>query len=262
MSASESRVHFAQDGSLGLITLDNPPLNQICEALVADLAEAVARVEQAQGLRALLIRGSGDVFSAGAEVELFAGREADEMRPLVASFLDLGSRIEALAIPTLAAVHGVCMAGGLELALFCDLIWAAEGTVVGLPESSLGIVPLAGGIERVGARAGLGRARTIALGGGLHSAEEFAAWGIIDRVLPAAQLHEKADKFARKLAGGPTLAYAAVKDIARAYIRDGIAGADARLLDVAVGLFDSRDAQVGITTYLASGPGHASYQGE
>jgi enoyl-CoA hydratase/carnithine racemase len=262
MSATETKVHFTQDASLGIITLDNPPLNQIGEALVADLTEAIGQVEQAQGLRALLLRGNGDVFSAGAEVELFAGRGAEEMRPLVASFLDLGSRVEALAFPTLAAVHGVSMAGGLELALFCDLIWAAEGTVMGLPESSLGIVPLAGGIERVAARAGLGRARTIALGGRLHSAEEFAAWGIVDRVLPATDLHAEAERSARKLAGGPTLAYAAVKEITRAYIRDGIRGADARLLDQAVGLFDTGDAREGIQTYLTSGPGHATYHGE
>src|SRR3954462_12608163 len=85
--------------------------------------------------------------------------------------------------PTLAAVHGTCMAGGFELALFCDLIWAAEGTMMGLPETRFGIVPLAGGVERVVARAGLTRARTIAIGGELHAAEVLATWGVIDRVL-------------------------------------------------------------------------------
>jgi len=262
MSATETKVHFTEDAGLAVITLDNPPLNQIGEPLISDLTAAIDQVEGAQGLRALLLRGGGDVFSAGAEVELFVGRGAEEMRPLVASFLDLGRRVEALAFPTIAAVHGICMAGGLELALFCDLIWAAEGTAVGLPESSLGIVPLAGGIERVAARAGLGRARTIALGGRLHTAEEFAAWGIIDRVLSATDLHAEAEKFARKLADGPTLAYAAVKEIARAYTRDGIQGADARLLDEAVRLFDTRDAREGIKTFLTSGPGHATYHGE
>jgi enoyl-CoA hydratase/carnithine racemase len=69
------------------------------------------------------------------------------------------------------------MAGGFELALFCDLIWAAERTMLGLPESRLGIVPLAGGVERVAARAGLGRARVVGMGGDLHAVEEFAAWG-------------------------------------------------------------------------------------
>src|SRR5207244_9282490 len=104
-------------------------------------------------------------------------------RPLFAWFLGLGRRIEHLPFPTIAALHGTCMAGGFELALFCDLIWAAEGTMLGLPETSIGIVPLAGGVERVAARAGLGRARAIALSGDLYSAEELLAWGAIDRVL-------------------------------------------------------------------------------
>ncbi len=262
MSASAPTVHFRRDGDLAIVALDSPPMNQIAEDLIEDLTGAVEQLEAADGLRALLLKGNGDVFSTGADVKLFVGRGADEMRPLIASFLDLGSRIEALRFPTLAAVHGVCMAGGFELALFCDLIWAAEGTVMGLPESSLGIVPLAGGIERVAARAGIGRARTIALGGGLHSAGDFLSWGVIDRVLPATELHGKAEKFARKLSAGPTLAYAAAKDIARAYIQDGVVAADARLLDVAVGLFDTADARVGIRSYLESGPGHASYEGK
>jgi len=262
MSATDPKVTFTQDGALGTITLRNPPMNQIGEQLITDLIAVIGRVEKAQGLRALVLKGDGQAFSAGAEVDLFVGRGADELRPLIASFLDLGRRIEALPFPTLAAAHGVCMAGGFELALFCDLIWAAEGTVVGLPESSLGIVPLAGGIERVAARAGLGRARSIALGGGLHKAEEFAGWGVIDRVLPAAELEEKAERFARKLADGPTLAYAAIKDIAAAYTRAGIPGADERLLDAAVGLFDTVDAQEGIRSFLESGAGHAVYHGE
>src|SRR5207237_2394644 len=99
---------------------------------------------------------------------------AADMRPLIASVLDLGNRIEQLPFPTLAAVHGTCMAGGFELALFCDLIWAAEGTMMGLPETRLGIVPLAGGVERIAARAGLSRARTIAIGGELYEAEVLA----------------------------------------------------------------------------------------
>jgi enoyl-CoA hydratase/carnithine racemase len=261
MSVLDRTVRFTQDGALGTVTLDSPPLNQIDEELVADLSNAISEVEAVSGLRALLVRGEGDVFSTGANVRLFAGRGADEMRPLVGSFLDLGRRVEDLPFPTLAAVHGTCMAGGFELALFCDLIWAAEGTVVGLPETSLGIVPLAGGVERVAARAGLGRARTIALGGALHNADDFAAWGVIDRVLPAPDLRAKAEKFARRLADGPTRAYSAVKDLMRAYTEGGVARADALLLDAAVSLFDTDDARGGIQTFLESGPGKTKFLG-
>jgi enoyl-CoA hydratase/carnithine racemase len=209
----------------------------------------------------LVLRGDGTVFSAGADVALFAGMTAQQLRPLISSFLDLGHRIERLPFPTLAAVHGTCIAGGFELALFCDLIWAAEGTMMGLPETRLGIVPLAGGVERIAARAGLGRARTVALGGALHPAEEFAAWGAIDRVLAADELHSAADEFARRLAAGPSRAFAVVKELARGYTAGGIAGADALLIDAAVGLFDTEDARGGIRSFLTSGPGHATFAG-
>jgi enoyl-CoA hydratase/carnithine racemase len=186
---------------------------------------------------------------------------AHQLRPLIGSFLDLGHRIERLPYPTLAAVHGTCMAGGFELALFCDLIWAAEGTMLGLPETRLGIVPLAGGIERIATRAGLGRARSVALGAELHTAEEFVAWGVIDRVLAADELHSAALEFATRLAGGPTRAFAVVKELTRSYTAGGVAGADALLADAAVGLFDTEDARGGIRSFLTSGPGHATFAG-
>ena len=177
-------TRLERDGGLAVLTLDNPPLNQISEQVVDDLADVVTALEAADDVRALLVRATGDVFSAGADVKLFAGRSAAEMRPLIERFLDFGRRVEALPFPTLAAVHGMCVAGGLELVLFLDLIWAAEGTNLGLLETRIGIVPLAGGIERVAARGGLGRARSIALSGNLFPAEQFEAWGIVDRVLP------------------------------------------------------------------------------
>jgi enoyl-CoA hydratase/carnithine racemase len=254
-------VRFNQDGGLGVLVLENPPLNLIGEALIGDLMAAMDEIEASDGLRALLVRAEGKVFSAGADVRLFAGKGGAEMRPLIASFLDLGARIEALSFPTIAAVHGTCMAGGFELALFCDLIWAADGTMLGLPETRLGIVPLAGGVERIAARAGLTRARTIALGGDLHSAEEFAAWGVIDRVVPADELHESAEAFARALATGPTLAFGVVKQLARRYVEGGVHGADALLLDAAIPLFDTEDARRGIQTFLNTGAATASYDG-
>lgn len=243
------------------MTLASPPLNLLGQQLISDLLAAFDRVEGADGLRALVLRGEGKVFSAGADVALFAGMTAQQLRPLIGSFLELGQRIERLPFPTLAAVHGTCMAGGFELALFCDLIWAAEGTMMGLPETRLGIVPLAGGIERIASRAGLGRARSVALGGQLHTATEFAAWGVIDRVLAGDELHSAATKFAEQMAAGPTRAFAVVKELARSYTTGGIAGADALLVDAAVGLFDTEDARGGIGSFLTSGPGHATFAG-
>jgi enoyl-CoA hydratase/carnithine racemase len=257
----QPKVRFVQDGAVGTVTLGSPPLNLIGQELVSDLLSAFGQVEAADGLRAVLLRGDGNVFSAGADVALFAGLDAAQLRPLIGSFIELGHRIEQLPFPTLAAVHGTCMAGGFELALFCDLIWAAEGTMLGLPETRLGIVPLAGGVERVAARAGLGRAKVVGLGGDLHTAEEFAAWGVIDRVVARDELHNAAEEFARRLAAGPTRAFSVVKELTHAYSTGGIAAADALLTDAAVGLFDTDDARGGIESFLTSGPGHTVFGG-
>jgi enoyl-CoA hydratase/carnithine racemase len=262
MNSAEPTVRFSRDGALGTVTLASPPLNLIGRQLISDLLAALDQVEAAAGLRALVLRGEGKVFSAGADVALFAGMTAHQLRPLIGSFLDLGHRIERLPFPTLAAVHGTCMAGGFELALFCDLIWAAEGTMLGLPETRLGIVPLAGGVARIAARAGLGRARSVALAGELHTAEEFAGWGAIDRVLAADELHSAAYEFANRLAAGPTRALAVVKELTGGYTTGGIVAADALLIDAAVGLFDTEDARGGIRSFLTSGPGHASFAGQ
>jgi enoyl-CoA hydratase/carnithine racemase len=254
-------ARLERDGGLAVLTLDNPPLNQISEQVVDDLTDAVAELEAASDVRALVARAEGEVFSAGADVRLFAGRSAAEMRPLIERFLELGRRVEALPFPALAVVHGMCVAGGLELALFLDLIWAAEGTNLGLLETRIGIVPLAGGIERVAARAGLGRARAIALSGNLFPAEQFEAWGVVDRVLPADELQPQAEKFARRLAEGPARAFAAVKRLAAAYTEGGVAAADERLLEDAVPLFDTEDARNAIESFLTSGPGTATFAG-
>ncbi|MDT5347361.1 MAG: hypothetical protein QOH91_648 [Mycobacterium sp.] len=258
---TKPKVRFTQDGPLGTITFDSPPLNQIGADFIADLVAALDEVEAASGLRALVLRGAGKTFSAGADVALFAGMSAGQLRPLIGSFVDLGHRIERMPFPTLAALHGTCMGGGFELALFCDLIWAAEGAMIGLPETRLGIVPLAGGVERIAARAGIGRARTVALGGQLHPAQQFAEWGVIDRVVAADGLHAAAEEFARGLAAGPTRAYSVVKQLGQAYLAGGIAGADALLVDAAVGLFDTEDARGAIDTFLKSGPGKAVFTG-
>jgi enoyl-CoA hydratase/carnithine racemase len=253
-----STVRFAREDSLGVVTLDNPPLNLIGRQVIDELLDAVERIEASDGLRALLLRAEGDVFSAGADVRVFAGVAAAQLRDLIASFVELGRRIESLPFPTVAALHGMCQAGGFELALFCDLICAAEGTMIGLPETRLGIVPLAGGVERVALRAGLTRARTIAISGELQPAEVMAAWGVIDRVLGA----DEAKELARTIARGPTLAFDVVKKLVRAYAEGGVPAADRLLLEEAVPLFDTHDARNSIETFLASEPGKARFKYE
>ena len=132
---------------------------------------------------------------------------------------------------------------------------------MGLPETRLGIIPLGGGVGRVAARAGLGRARMIALSGDLFPAEQLEARGLVDRVLPADELQTEAENFARRLAAGPTRSFAVIKQLAAAYTKGGIPSANEHLLHGAVGRFDTDNARNAIETFLTRGPNNATFAG-
>ena len=161
--------------------------------------------------RAILVRAEGDNFSAGANVEIFIDRDEPAARELIEEFIPTIRRFAEIPVPTVAAVHGLCLAAGLEVALSCDLIWAAEGTQLGLVEAVIGATPFGGGTQRLVARAGAGRAAEAVLGARTYPAATMLEWGVVNRVVAADDLHEKARAFAGQLAAGPTLAHAATK---------------------------------------------------
>ena len=201
-----------RDGPLAVIVIDHPPLNLFGEVLVRSLGDAIAEVEGSDA-RALMIRAEGDVFTGGADVNDFAGRSGTDAEQFFGAGLELIHRIEALPYPTLSVAHGLCLTAGLELSLACDLIWAADNAQFGLVEAVIGLTPAWGGNQRLVERAGPARANEVIMTGGLFSAETFERWNVINRVLPADQLLEKATRFAKRLAEGPTLAHAATKQI-------------------------------------------------
>jgi enoyl-CoA hydratase/carnithine racemase len=155
-----SKVRFETSDVLGLITLANPPLNLFDQELIDDLRTAVSQARQ-HPLRALLVRADGKNFSGGADVAVFNGKTASEARELFTSHLRTIADLEELPFPTIAAVQGACMAAGLELALACDLIWAASSSRFGQVEASIGTTTLLGGVQRLAERAGPSRAREI-----------------------------------------------------------------------------------------------------
>ncbi len=149
-------------------------------------------------------------------------------------------RLEALEIPTLALIHGLCLTAGLEIALGCDLFWAEESSKFGLVEAVVGLTPGAGGTQRMADRAGPARAREFVMTRGLYDAEVLERWGVINRVVPDGTVHEKGMKFAQQLASGPTVAHAATKRIVKAVSDGGIERADEVTPGVFAGLFETR----------------------
>jgi enoyl-CoA hydratase/carnithine racemase len=252
---------YQRDGDVAEIVIAAGPLNLFAPELFGDLEAAVARAA-AERPRAMIVRADGDVFSAGVDVHVFDGLDADGARALTERLLGLTHALEDLPLPTVAVVHGLCLTAGLELALACDLLWAAEDARFGLVEKVVGITPLMGGTQRMAERAGTARAREFVMTGRLYPAPELHGWGVVNRVLAADELLPKARKFAAELAAGPTIAHAATKAIVRAQADHGTRGADARTADLTSHLFETEDSRNAVASFLAEGPGKASYSGK
>jgi enoyl-CoA hydratase/carnithine racemase len=255
-SSTAPAVRFERDGDLGTIVLANPPLNLLGGELQSGLHEAVDQVI-ASGVRAVLLRADGPNFSAGAQVQGF--QSGPEARTAVQ--MGIFERLEALAIPTVAAVQGYALGGGFELALSCDLIWAADTARLGLVETTIGAFPFAGGVQRLVQRVGASRAKQIIFDGGRHTADQMLELGVVAHVSPADSLLADATAYAQRLASGPTLAFGAIKALATASVSGGIASADALMDDLRTRITATEDMQNGVKSLLANGPGHGEFHG-
>jgi enoyl-CoA hydratase/carnithine racemase len=247
-----AKVTLDLDGALAVISLANPPLNLLDRELVEDFGAAVDGALSGPA-RAVLLRADGPYFSGGADVALFQGMSAADARTAFRAWIPFVQRLEDAPVPTVAAVHGLCLAGGLELALACDLIIAAEGTRLGQTEASIATTTLLGGAQRIAQRAGVARARSICYSAAMYDAARFVEWGIVDHTVPADELQAHALAFARDLANGPTRAHAAAKALIRISAANGVRAADAFLLDGVVDLFETADMRHGVDTLLAKG---------
>jgi enoyl-CoA hydratase/carnithine racemase len=253
-------ARYETDGDVAEIVIANPPLNLWGPQLIADVEDGVARAA-AERPRALLVRAEGDVFSAGVDVHVFDGLDADGADALTERLLGLTHALEDLPLPTLAVVHGLCLTAGLELSLACDLMWASDDARFGLVEKVVGITPLMGGTQRMAERAGTARAREFVMTGRLYPADELHAWGVVNRVVERDELLAKARRFATDLAAGPTIAHAATKRIVRAQADHGTRGADARTAELTSHLFETEDSRNAVRSFLAEGPGKATFSG-
>ena len=260
---AERTVRLEREGDVAHVVLANPPLNLFGDGSFAELSECITEVEGSDA-RALVWRAEGEIFSGGVDVNGFqrvveAGPE--RASEFAAPLIETVRRLEALEIPTLAIVHGLCLTAGLEVALGCDMIWASESARFGLVEAVVGLTPGAGGTQRIAERAGPARAREFVMTGGLYDAATLERWNVVNRVVGDDELLEKATRFAGRLAAGPTIAHASTKRIVRAYLDRGIEGADEITPDVFAGLFASEDLQAAVRTFIAEGPGNATFQG-
>jgi enoyl-CoA hydratase len=255
-----AKVEFNTEGAVGEIVIADPPLNlyglEVLRGLVAAFEEA-----RDSDARAILVRAEGENFSGGANVEIFLGRDEAAAREFIDEFMPTIRGFAELSIPTVAAVQGLCLAAGLEVALTCDLIWAAEGSQLGLVEGVIGATPFGGGTQRLVARAGAGRAAEAVLTARTYPAETMLDWGVVNRVLPTAELLDKARSFVTRLASGPTVAHGATKRMIRLTVDEGVEAADQALPVAGAKVMASEDLQNGARTLIEKGPGNATFEG-
>jgi len=222
------------DGALAVCTLARAPVNAIDEAWLARLDEVLATVERAQGVAVLLLRSTERAFCAGADLALMRSRmDSPEGRARMVAFVReiqrVFMRLERLPQVTLAEIGASALGGGLELALACDLRIAAEDARVGLPETRLGLLPGAGGTQRLTRLAGEATAKRLILGAEVVSGAQAAALGIVHWAVPQAELAARARVIAGEIAALPAAALAEAKRCIAAAVAPGADGYEMEL---------------------------------
>jgi enoyl-CoA hydratase/carnithine racemase len=237
-------VRYERSGDVGHIILCNPPHNLLNVEFYEELREAV-EAATAQDIRALLLRAEGPNFTRGGDVAVLAKLSSAEFRLLTAEYNRSFRAIEALPIPTVVAVRGTVFGGGVELALTCDIMVAAQDAVFRQIEVSVGSMPIAGGVQRMAERVGRTRAALYAMLTLPITGQTALDIGLASFAVPDAEVEPTALDLANQLAEGPTRSYAAVRQILKAWSSGGVAGADAVMLDVALPLHATADAARG-----------------
>lgn len=243
-------VEYSVQEGVAVITLNRPPVNALNSQLIADIDEAVGFAEDSE-VRAVVITGAPH-FAAGADITGFQKTfDAGGTERQASGLADAIARLANLEKPVIAAINGFALGGGLEIAMGADFRYLAESAKVGQPEILLGIIPGAGGTQRLSRIVGPQRCKELCFTGRHVKADEALAIGIADKVVKDEELLELAMKDAAAFAGGPTQAYAAVKRaVSRGFDRPVEEGLAIEAEQFARA-FASQDARIGVAAFLA-----------
>jgi len=247
-----SHVNLVWVDGVAVVTTANPPAELFDHGQIAGLIDAVAQATEKQA-RAMVIQSDSPLFSGGADVSLFLDKYQQAAREFLSEAMEVIWAIEDAPFPVVAAVNGLCYAAGLELALACDFIYAADDAVFSQVEALIGVTTFLGGAYRLAERCGPGIAREIVYTASDYSAEQFAQWNIVNRVVPLADLHEEALAVARRIARGPAVAHGLTKRMIRHALTNDTRSADGFVLDEATAVFETRDMHNAVGTLLEQG---------
>jgi enoyl-CoA hydratase/carnithine racemase len=254
-------VRVAAEAGVATIRLERPPMNALNRQMQSEIGAAAAQVSADPQVRAVIIYGGEKIFAAGADVKEMAGGGAAEIMTLGAGIQDAFKAVARIPKPVIAAITGYALGGGLELALCADFRVLGESAKVGQPEILLGVIPGAGGTQRLPRLIGPSRAKDLVFSGRFVGAAEALRIGLADQVAPDAEVYDAARQLAvRYTAGAPLAVRAAKQAIDDGLERDLDAGLEIERLHF-TGLFATEDQQTGMRSFLENGPGKATFSG-
>src|SRR5919106_4860620 len=244
------RTEKHDDGVVAL-RIDRPPLNALSRALLDELAAAARELATDTDVKAVVVLGGAKAFAAGADISEFGG--PTEARDVGKRFRAAFDAVAAIPRPVIAAINGVALGGGLELALACDLRLAADNARVGQPEVLLGIIPGAGATQRLPRLVGPARAKELIWSGRQVKADEALGMGLVDRIVPAGELEDAALAWAGSFASGPAVALGLAKRAIDAGLDVSLGqGLDIEA-DAFAEVFGTEDAATGVRSFLEHG---------
>jgi enoyl-CoA hydratase/carnithine racemase len=254
-------VSLDVDGGIATIRLARPPMNVLSVQVQDELAAVAADAAGRRDVRAVVVEGGPRAFSAGADVEEMARWSYTEMLDRSRALQESLNAVARLPQPTVAAISGFALGGGLELALCCDVRVAGDNARLGLPETRLGIIPGAGGTQRLPRLVGPATAKDLIFTGRQVSADEAHAIGLVDVVVPPDDVGTAARAWAAQFVHGPAYALRAAKVAVDTGLETDLAtGLEIERAQF-TGLFATRDRSIGMTSFVEEGPGAARFEG-
>jgi enoyl-CoA hydratase/carnithine racemase len=255
------RLEIDKDSGVGTIRLDRPPMNAIDGEVVGQLEEVAREASYNDDVRAVVIYGGEKIFAAGADIKEMAERNPRDVMNRMGGLQAVFTEVEDIPKVVIAAITGYALGGGCELSLCADFRVMADSAAIGQPEILLGIIPGAGGTQRLPRLVGPARAKDIIYSGRFVKAEEALRIGMVDHVVPAEEVYAKAVEIAARYAKGPLVALRAAKiAINRGAVKDMQTGL-AIERELFVTLFSTEDQKIGMRSFIEKGPGKAEFVG-
>ncbi|GAA2154923.1 enoyl-CoA hydratase-related protein [Nocardioides koreensis] len=246
---------------VGTIRLDRPKMNAISIQVQEEIRAAAAEATERDDVKAVVVYGGERVFAAGNDVKEMADMSYTDMVKRSGPLQSAVTAVARIPKPVVAAVTGYALGGGCELALAADVRFAADNAVLGQPEVLLGIIPGAGGTQRLTRLVGPSKAKDLIFTGRFVKADEALAIGLVDRLFPAESVYDEAVTWAKQFAGAATFALRAAKEcIDRGLETDLETGLEIERQQFAA-LFATEDRTTGMRSFVENGPGKAEFEG-